>query len=65
MDDKTDKLLFDYASADDALSLSRAAVRDLVYKGRGPRVTKIGRRTFFVREDLVEYVDRLRAGAVS
>lgn len=65
MDDKIDKLLFDYAAAAAVLSLSRPALRDLVYKGRGPKVTKIGRRTFFAREDLVKYVDRLRAGAVN
>lgn len=65
MDDKIDKLLFDYAAAAAVLSLSRPALRDLVYKGRGPKVTKIGRRTFFAREDLVKYVDRLRAGAAN
>ena len=45
-------LLLDYDGAARALSMSRAALRDLVYKGRGPRVTKIGRRTFFAVKDL-------------
>lgn len=49
-------LLYDYSKAAAALSLTRPALRDLVYKGRGPRVTKIGRRTFFRREDLEEFV---------
>jgi hypothetical protein len=44
-------LLLDYDGAARALSLSRA-LRDLVYKGRGPRVTKISRRTFFAVKDL-------------
>ena len=51
-------LLLDYDGAARALSLSRAALRDLVYKGRGPRVTKIGRRTFFVVRDLEAFIDR-------
>lgn len=50
-------LLLDYDAAAKALSMSRAALRDLVYKGRGPIVTKIGRRTFFAVKDLEEFVD--------
>lgn len=65
MKSPTPKLLLDYAAAADALCLSRAALRDLVYKGRGPRVTKIGRRTFFAPEDLQDYVDKLRVGAIA
>ena len=53
-------LLLDYDGAARALSLSRAALRDLVYKGRGPRVTKIGRRTFFAVKDLEAFIDRHR-----
>jgi len=53
-------LLLDYESAAKALSLSRAALRDLVYKGRGPVVTKIGRRTFFAVKDLEAFVDQHR-----
>lgn len=54
------KLLLDYDGAAEALSMSRAALRDLVYKGRGPVVTKIGRRTFFAVKDLEEFIDRHR-----
>src|SRR6266853_1666546 len=53
-------LLLDYERAAKALSMSRAALRDLVYKGRGPRVTKIGRRTFFTVKDLEAFIDRHR-----
>lgn len=57
------KLLLDYDEAAQALSLSRAALRDLVYKGRGPAVTKIGRRTFFAVKDLEAFVERHREAA--
>jgi len=53
-------LLLDYDGAARALSLSRAALRDLVYKRRGPRLTKIGRRTFFAVKDLEVFIDRHR-----
>jgi predicted DNA-binding transcriptional regulator AlpA len=53
-------LLLDYEQAAAALSLSRAALRDLVYKGRGPIVTRIGRRTFFAVSDLEDFVERHR-----
>lgn len=56
------KLLLDYPAAADALSMSRGALRDLVYKGRGPVVTKIGNRTFFAIKDLEAFVDRHREG---
>ncbi len=56
------KLLLDYNAAADALSMSRGALRDLVYKGRGPVVTKIGNRTFFAIKDLEAFVDRHREG---
>ncbi len=54
------KLLLDYDEAAAALSMTRAALRDLVYKGRGPAVTKIGRRTFFAIKDLEAFIDRHR-----
>lgn len=41
--------------------MSRAALRDLVYKGRGPTVTKIGRRTFFTRSNLESFVLGLKS----
>jgi hypothetical protein len=58
------KLLLDYEHAARALSLTRAALRDLVYKGRGPAITKIGRRTLFAIIDLEEFVNRHRQAAV-
>jgi hypothetical protein len=54
------RLLLDYEAAAHALSLTRAALRDLVYKGRGPTVTKIGRRTFFAVADLQDFIDAHR-----
>ncbi len=57
MDTDIDRLLYDYEGAAKALSLSRAALRDLIYKGRGPITTKIGRRTFFARKDLEAFVE--------
>ncbi|MGA7178923.1 MAG: helix-turn-helix domain-containing protein [Thiobacillaceae bacterium] len=56
-------LLLDYEGAAKALSLSRAALRDLVYKGRGPRTTRIGRRTLFAVKDLEAFVDQHREPA--
>ncbi|MCP5366705.1 MAG: helix-turn-helix domain-containing protein [Hyphomicrobiales bacterium] len=55
-------LLLDYDGAAKALSMSRAALRDLVYKGRGPRAVRIGRRMFFALKDLEEFVDQHREG---
>ena len=54
------KLLLDYRAAAAALSMTRGALRDLVYKGRGPVVTKIGNRTFFAIKDLEEFIDAHR-----
>lgn len=54
------QLLLDYEQAASALSLSRAALRVLVYKGRGPVVTKIGRRTLFAVSDLEAFVEQHR-----
>ena len=56
----TQVLLLDYDGAAKALSMSRPALRDLVYKGRGPRTTKIGRRTFFAVKDLEAFIDHHR-----
>lgn len=54
------KLLLDYPAAAAALSMTRGALRDLVYKGRGPVVTKIGNRTFFAIKDLEAFIDAHR-----
>lgn len=58
-------LLLDYQSAAKALSLSPAALRDLVYKGRGPVATRIGRRTFFALADLEAFVEAHREPSVT
>jgi len=60
MEKSAPPLLLDYENAAKALSLSKAALRDLVYKGRGPRITKLGRRTFFAYQDLQEFVEQQR-----
>jgi hypothetical protein len=54
------QLLLNYEQAAAALALSRAALRDLVYKGRGPVVTRIGRRTLFAVSDLQDFAERHR-----
>lgn len=58
------KLLLDYPAAAQALSMTRGALRDLVYKGRGPVVTRIGTRTFFAVRDLEAFVERHREAGV-
>lgn len=50
------QLLLDYERAAKALCMSKQALRDLVYKGRGPRCVKIGRRVFFAISDLEEFI---------
>jgi hypothetical protein len=55
------KLLLDYKAAADALGLTEQALRDLVWKNRGPVVTEIGRRRLFAVSDLEEFVARHRA----
>jgi Helix-turn-helix domain len=54
-------LLLDYKAAARALGLKEKALRDLVWKRRGPVVTKIGRRRMFYVEDIKEFVLRHRA----
>ncbi len=53
-------LLLDYEQAAAVLSLSRAALRDLVYKGKGPTIVKLGRRTLFAVSDLQSFVEQHR-----
>ena len=53
-------LLYDYQRAAQKLSLSEQALRDLVWKNRGPVVTKIGRRRLFALSDLEDFVARHR-----
>lgn len=54
-------LLLDYKRAAQALGLTEQALRDLVWKNRGPVVTKIGRRRLFAVSDLEEFIARHRS----
>ncbi len=54
------KLLLDYESAAEVLSLTRSALRDLVYKGSGPATIKLGRRTMFAVSDLEAFIEANR-----
>jgi hypothetical protein len=54
-------LLLDYPRAAQALAITEQALRDLVWKNRGPVVTKIGRRRMFALSDLEEFVARHRS----
>jgi hypothetical protein len=54
------KLLLNYKDAADALGLTEQALRDLVWKNRGPVVTEIGRRRLFAFSDLEDFVARHR-----
>lgn len=65
MDQGEVRLLLDYNEAAKALCMTRGALRDLVYKGRGPVVVKIGNRTFFAVKDLEDFVAAHRQGPVN
>jgi hypothetical protein len=54
------KLQYDYQGPAAMLSLTPAALRDPVYEGSDPATVRIGRRTFFGRKDLEDFVDRHR-----
>jgi hypothetical protein len=54
------QLLLDYNEAARLLCLTRSALRDLVYKRRGPATVQIGRRTMFAYRDLEAWVDTHR-----
>lgn len=56
---QSEKLLWNYAEAAGFLSLTEQALRDLVYKGRGPHVTRIGRRALFRPSDVKAWVDEM------
>lgn len=58
MVEHSDKLLWNYAETAKNLSLTEQALRDLVYKGRGPHVTRIGRRALFRPGDVEAWVDQ-------
>ena len=56
-------LLLDYDNAARLLGMTRAALRDLVYRHRGPATVKLGRRTLFAYRDLEGWVDAHRMPA--
>jgi len=56
-----EKLFWTYEEAAYFLSLSVQALRDWVYKGRGPKVTKLGNRAMFRPEDVRAWVNELAA----
>ncbi|WP_171232288.1 helix-turn-helix domain-containing protein [Ruegeria sp. HKCCA4812] len=62
---KPEKLLYTYEEAAYALGMTRGALRDLVYKGRGPVTVSIGRRVFFAKDDLVAFIDKHRDGPLA
>ena len=53
-------LLLSYPRAAQALDLTEQALRDLVWKNKGPVVTKIGRRRMFALSDLKDFIDSHR-----
>lgn len=59
MIENSNKLLWDYKETAQNLSLTVQALRDLVYKGRGPKVTRIGQRVMFRPADVRTWVDML------
>ena len=50
------KELYDYKNAAYLLSMTPVALRNLVHKGKAPAVTKIGRRVFFTRKDIKDWI---------
>lgn len=54
------RLLYSYPEAADLLGLSLQALRDLVYRGRGPVQTRIGRRVMFSVGDLEAWISKHR-----
>jgi transposase len=56
-------LLLDYNNAAALLGMTRGALRDLVYKRRGPATVSVGRRTLFAYRDLEAWLDAHRKPA--
>ncbi|MGE0500665.1 MAG: helix-turn-helix transcriptional regulator [Rhizobiaceae bacterium] len=56
-------LLLDYDNAAALLGMTRPALRDLVYRRRGPATVKVGRRTLFAYRDLEAWVEAQRLPA--
>ncbi|AWK85001.1 helix-turn-helix domain-containing protein [Azospirillum thermophilum] len=56
-------IAYSYPDAAALLGLTPGALRDLVYKGRGPAVVRIGRRTLFAASDLAAWIEAHRVPA--
>lgn len=63
MIENSHKLLWNYEETAHHLSLTVQALRDLVYKGRGPKVTRIGQRAMFRPVDVKDWVDNLASAS--
>jgi len=64
MTDNIEKLLWTYEETAERLSMTVQALRDHVYKGIGPKVTRRGRSVYFRPCDVHEWVDELAAKSV-
>ena len=53
-------LLLNYEGAAKALGMTEGALRNLVWKNKGPVVTEIGRRRMFALSDLQDFIDSHR-----
>lgn len=60
MNNECRPILLNYDDAAKTLGLTRPALRDLVYKGRGPTIVKLNKRTMFAYKDLEAWVDQHR-----
>jgi len=63
MVDAEQKLLWTFKETAQRLSMSEQALRDQVYKGRGPHVTRNGRSVFFRPCDVHKWVNNLAANS--
>lgn len=61
MENKKQKFIYNYEEAAFLLSMTRNALRDLVYRGRAPKTIKLGTRTFFAHKDIEEWIETLRS----
>jgi len=59
MNDTVEPLLLTYDEAAKTLAMSTQALRDWVYKGKGPRLIRCGRRVYFRYADLEDWVEEL------
>ncbi len=58
-------LLLDYERAAKALGMTEGALRNLVWKNKGPVVTEIGRRRMFALSDLQDFIASHRSPPIA